>query len=418
MEAWLLTASWLWSGSGPPQRHMALLVCQGRLQEIGPTVQMQRRYPHLPQRQHPKGLVLQPMVNAHCHLELSALPDWARQQGLSLAAGQPFAQWLEQVIQLRLHYRQAGQAYQQAIAQGNGELLACGTGAVADHLAQPGLASWCLRQWPYRRLYAELVGRDTPSLQQQARQFRQAVPQYQNLGFAPHAPYSLQQDALHGFLASSEYGQAPLSCHIAESPAEVGYLAHGQGPLASVLQHTVHWPSLGPQGQRPLAWLERTGAVGPCTLLIHGVQLTSREIDRVAHSGARLVLCPRSNAWLQTGRAPLAQLVQARVPLALGTDSLASNSSLNLWQEAQFAHRQWPGLDPWRWLQMATVEGAAALGLQCRLGPLRPGKAASFQVVTAPDVPAAAALAEALLGQDAPPQVEALFLQGQSMLES
>jgi aminodeoxyfutalosine deaminase len=102
----------------------------------------------------------------------------------------------------------------------------------------------------------------------------------------------------------------------------------------------------------------------------------------IAASGAAVVLCPRSNARLGVGHAPAGLYHRAGVPLALGTDSLASNDSLSLWDELGAAARAYAGqLSPAELLAIATLGGARALGLQGEMGALTPGWGCHFQVV-------------------------------------
>jgi cytosine/adenosine deaminase-related metal-dependent hydrolase len=99
--------------------------------------------------------------------------------------------------------------------------------------------------------------------------------------------------------------------------------------------------------------------------------------------GVTVCLCPRSNDRLDVGRAPLALFRKLGIPLALGTDSLASNDSLSLWDEMRFALDLFAEeLSPAEAFRMVTSDGAAALGLSRRLGSLEPGKRADFQVVS------------------------------------
>ena len=94
------------------------------------------------------------------------------------------------------------------------------------------------------------------------------------------------------------------------------------------------------------------------------------------------MLCPRSNELLDVGRAPVALFKKLGIPLALGTDSLASNNSLSLWDELRFALNTFPNdLSEQDALRMVTSGGAAALGISAACGSLEAGKRADFQVV-------------------------------------
>jgi cytosine/adenosine deaminase-related metal-dependent hydrolase len=130
----------------------------------------------------------------------------------------------------------------------------------------------------------------------------------------------------------------------------------------------------------------------------------------IAANGASVVLCPRSNAQLGVGTAPIGLYKAAGVPLALGTDSRASNDSLSLWDEIAFARSVYPELSPVELLAIATRGGAQALGLAQEMGELTAGSGAHLQVLTAAKLPPAAELAEWLC--NAEHRVTALWLAG------
>lgn len=176
---------------------------------------------------------------------------------------------------------------------------------------------------------------------------------------------------------------------MAESDEEVDFLHSAAGPMARQLYPYVRWEHhVQPaRNMRPLECLQQAGGLRPRTLLVHAVHINKTEVDQIAASGASVVLCPRSNARLDCGKAPAAEYLRHNVPLALGTDSLASNSSLSIWDEMAFALQWFAGaLSPEKLLHMATQGGAAALQIS-DAGSLSPGKRATFQVITPSTLP-------------------------------
>jgi cytosine/adenosine deaminase-related metal-dependent hydrolase len=144
------------------------------------------------------------------------------------------------------------------------------------------------------------------------------------------------------------------------------------------------------------------------------VQVDADDAACIAGSGATVVLCPRSNAHLGVGTAPAGLYKKAGVPLALGTDSLASNASLSLWDELAFARTVYPEFSPRELLSIATCGGARALGLASEMGELTVGSGAHLQVLTAATLPPLAELAEWLCCAEH--QVVALWLAGVQQL--
>jgi cytosine/adenosine deaminase-related metal-dependent hydrolase len=134
-------------------------------------------------------------------------------------------------------------------------------------------------------------------------------------------------------------------------------------------------------------------------------------------SGCSVALCPRSNATLNVGKAPVTDYLNAGIPLALGTDSLASSDSLSIWDEMAFA-AEWfaDAASPRDWLEIATLGGAKALGIEKWVGQLAPGQEASFQVVTLPVLPQVNALEETLCASGKDVNVTHLYLAGENVL--
>jgi cytosine/adenosine deaminase-related metal-dependent hydrolase len=140
-----------------------------------------------------------------------------------------------------------------------------------------------------------------------------------------------------------------------------------------------------------VAYLEKLGGLFPENLLVHGVHLDDTDIELLGRNKMSLALCPRSNERLKVGKAPARQMLNAGVNLALGTDSLASNDSLSIWDEMHFAAHWFAGeLDAPTIFAMATQQGADALGVGADYGSLSVGKKSSFQLVSAPDATAGA----------------------------
>jgi cytosine/adenosine deaminase-related metal-dependent hydrolase len=200
---------------------------------------------------------------------------------------------------------------------------------------------------------------------------------------AAHAPHSVSP-ALLCLLA--ERG-GPAAIHAAESPDESAFLLDGSGAWPAFLERRgLGAVAFEPPGVSPLRHLEELGVLHPRLLAAHCVQADALDRELLARRGVHVVLCPRSNRNLRVGTADVPALLAAGVRLALGTDSLASVDSLDVLDDAVLLHSQFPALDPAAILRMATVGGAAALGL-ADLGSLAAGKRAALVFAAAPRVP-------------------------------
>jgi aminodeoxyfutalosine deaminase len=406
----LLRARYLLPTAGAaPIEDGALLIAGGRITAVGSYSPLRANAAEI--IDYGDAVILPPLVNAHCHLELSNFPQWARACD-ETAAPTSFVGWIRRLIRVR---RTLGAAPVPAsVTAGIRQLLATGTGAVGDILTSPAALAPLLASPLYGRIFFETIGleeeRFAPALAAALVSARSLTFPLRG-GLSPHATYTVSARHLEKAISAG----LPLAIHCAESAEESLFLRAGSGPIADELYAAAGWPlpERAP-GRSPVAWLAAHGALSPQTLLIHGVQVDASDAARIAASGASVVLCPRSNARLGVGTAPVGLYRRAGVPLALGTDSLASNDSLSLWDELAFARSVYPEFSPGELLTIATCGGAQALGLANEMGELTVGAGAHLQVLTAVTLPPVTELVEWLCRAEH--QVIALWLAGLEQL--
>jgi cytosine/adenosine deaminase-related metal-dependent hydrolase len=218
------------------------------------------------------------------------------------------------------------------------------------------------------------------------------------VSLAPHAPYSVSPQLFQGIRAAlARMPFLPTSVHLGESPEEVELLATGQGPWRRLLEDLGAWdPAWQPPGCGPVEYLDRMKLLGSRTLTVHGVQFGVDDLARLAATGATLVTCPRSNAYVGVGAPPVEQFYQAGVPVALGTDSLASVDDMSLFSELAALRALAPSVRAASLLASATVEGARALGFEADFGTIEPGRNAALIAIDLP--PSVADVEEYLVG--------------------
>jgi cytosine/adenosine deaminase-related metal-dependent hydrolase len=198
----------------------------------------------------------------------------------------------------------------------------------------------------------------------------------------PHAAHTVSHPLLRALAGRALASHEPLSIHVAESGAETEMLLAGTGPLAELLRERGQWEDgWKAPGQSPVEYLDRIGVLTPATLAVHCVHVGQHDISRLQARGVTVVTCPRSNAALGVGKAPVPKLLGSGIPVALGTDSLASSPDLDLFAEMAALRREHPGLAPAAVLRMATANGARALGLTGDWGTIEAGKRARFVAV-------------------------------------
>ncbi len=373
-----------------------MLVHGGRIASIGTLSEVKRHFPDVKVVDFADALLVPLLVNAHTHLELTDFPQWAKQNREG-ETPKNFVDWILRLIRVKQKL-QAGH-YQASIKNGMTQSVAAGTGAVGDILAQHAARSVYQGSPLIGSLFLETLGHDPVRVRKIKNGLDEAlddeVAGSVTLAISPHSPYTISRDYLQQIYSFCQQGQLRCSTHLAESAAEVEFIERGCGDLVTRFYPFVGWERFTPDPSRlrPVEYLQQQGGLFPENLLVHGVHLSSSDIEILARKKMFLALCPRSNAKLNVGRAAAGRLFQAGVRLALGTDSLASCDSLSVWDEMAFAHSWFNGeLDAPTLFNMATLGGAEALGVENELGSLAIGKAASFQVlrpktiVAVPDV--------------------------------
>lgn len=415
----LYSAKYLLPDSSGALASTALVEEGGRIQAVGPLAQLQQQYPAAQQVDYGEAVILPAFINAHTHLELSLYPQWAADAGVKSDACS-FVDWILRLIQVKRGIKPA--ALTEAVTEGLALSLQAGTAAVGDVLSRYE-AREAYSGSPLRgRVFLESLGQDPGVTRSAYKKLKTALAEPHDallgLGVSPHSPYTIRPQYMEQLFALCRNSHLPCTTHIAESAAECDFLNMGNGELVERLYTEVNWHQFAPPARRlrPLEYLDRQGGLFADQLLVHGVQFDDDEIALLAKSAATLVLCPRSNAQLQVGTAPVAALKQAGVRLALGTDSLASNASLSIWDELAFASEAYAGaLSPAELFDIATRGGAEALGLTGQLGSLAPGLRCSFQVVAAPQV-ARDQLLETLVRSGRSEPVDTLVLDGVDVL--
>jgi 5-methylthioadenosine/S-adenosylhomocysteine deaminase len=187
--------------------------------------------------------------------------------------------------------------------------------------------------------------------------------------FGPHAAYTCSSECLIKVKELAKKYKVGIHTHISETQAEVKQITKKYG-------------------RRPVEYLDAIGFLGPEVLAAHCVWVTEHEIKILKERGVKPVHNPISNMKTASGVAPVQEMLDAGIPVALGTDGAASNNALDMMNEMKFAallnkvHR----LDPVivsaaATLEMATINGARALGLDKKIGSLEEGKKADIIIV-------------------------------------
>ncbi|MBT8407800.1 MAG: amidohydrolase family protein [Deltaproteobacteria bacterium] len=348
----------------------AVVVADGVILEVGPFQQLRRQWLEAPAKDHGETVLLPALVNGHAHLDLSGLAG-------QVQAKESMAEWIRSLLTARERLSQS--QLEQARLESLASLHAFGTGIVGDIDSSATFTGEDSDGALVVRTFVELFGLQTESLEaamdrlsQPAR--RTLADGQENVSLAVHAPYTASESLLRQAKDWTSERAKVISVHAAESEEEILFLRTGKGPLRDLLEERGMEPG---RWQHPgcgaITYLDRLGFLDSLSLCVHVVQVSAEEIQLLQRSRAGVCLCPRSNLYIGNGLPPVRQLLDAGVPCALGTDSLASNADLNLFEEMTVLADQC-GIGPDVVLAMATFHGARNLGLTSHYGSLEKNK--------------------------------------------
>ncbi len=346
----------------------------GTVRMVGPRAAVRAAFSALPEER-AEGVLVPGLINAHCHLELSALANTVPGGGGFIAWAQRFLKTVGETPRERRRVA-AREAAAAAVRLGTAAI-----GDVGNTLdAAPAIGEARLHGVLFHELLGSREATTGDALADAARERAQAevaASWPENLGYvrAPHAPYSVGPDLMRRIFAAAATEQRATSIHVAEDEEELKLLRDGTGAWPAMLAAMGIDAAARAPGKAPVEYLASLGAFdgGAPPLLVHMVHAGADDRRLAREAGATVVLCPRSNLHIGGQLADVPALLADGVQIALGTDSLASTPDLSLWGEMAALAAHFPSVPAARWLEAATRGGAHAIGLPAH-GTLAPGK--------------------------------------------
>jgi 5-methylthioadenosine/S-adenosylhomocysteine deaminase len=203
---------------------------------------------------------------------------------------------------------------------------------------------------------------------------------------SPHALYTVSAPLFRQAIQFARDNDYPVCVHAAESEAETQLVEQGSGPMMESLKRRgIDWT---PPCTSPVGYLHDLGVLSKGTLLAHCIRLKSSDYEILSQQGVSVAHCPKSNVRLRHGFMDLRSMREHRIPTGLGTDSVAANNSMDLFEEMRLAMANpcWmnddlTGFTAEDALRTATLGGAEALGFASQIGSLEPGKRADIIAV-------------------------------------
>ena len=314
-------------------------------------------------------MLLPGLINAHCHLDYTCLRG-------KIDRRLSFADWIVAINTAKAAL--TADDYLASITAGLAEAQKFGTTSLLNLEAFPELLPRLAR--PPLRVWwcAEMIDVRKPVEPQNVFEalrdsFRSAHEWLGGVGLAPHAPYTASAQLYSEASEIARKEGVPFTTHLAESSEEMQMFRDARGPAYDFLKSIGR--SMNDCGKEtPLSLVLRNQPVSERWIVAHLNQLGEGDFELLKDAPRfHLVHCPRSHTYF--GHAPfeLERLRRLGFNISLGTDSLASNTSLSLFAEMRELLRKETGLSPREVLEMVTLNPAAALGQRDLLGQIRPG---------------------------------------------
>jgi 5-methylthioadenosine/S-adenosylhomocysteine deaminase len=370
-------ARWVLPITQPPIENGTVVEDDGLITYVGPRAGA----PPGKERDLGESILMPGLVNTHTHLELTAMRGFLEDCR--------FTEWIDKLRQSRNEVL-SDEMLLDSARFGIVEGLEAGITTYADTCSS-GVAMRAMNEIGVRGImYQEVFGPDPSQADTAMRELRDRIEKLGTeqtdlvtLGVSPHAPYTVS-DRLYDEAAQFANSRAlPMAMHIAESEQEYEIVANGRGDFAN------RWRKRGiavdKRARSPIDLLERHGALERGPLLIHCVRVDAQDIEIMARHRCSVAHCPASNAKFGHGIAPVLPLIAAGIRLGMGSDSVASNNRMDILDEARLAvllhraaTRRHDAFGAHQGLELATIGGARALGVDSRTGSLEVGKDADL----------------------------------------
>jgi 5-methylthioadenosine/S-adenosylhomocysteine deaminase len=380
-------ADWVLPVSAPVLPDGGVAVAGGRILAVGPAPRLLNDYAGAAVVDTGRSIIMPGFVNCHSHVEYTSF------RGILDDA--EFADWIISLIDVKASL--TPEEYLVSARLGAAEAVSSGITTIADTsygaVTLEAAGAVGLRG----RLYLEVFGVDDSRLdetmadvERRLDEAQAAAPEGFDVGLAPHAPYTVSSLLYQRVSQLARERGLKVMSHVAESKDELTYIRSGSGKFAHDYREKMGWERMliQPYGVTPIKYLQQWNVLHRDFLAVHCVNLTRDDIGILRSSGVAVAHCPKSNAKLGCGIAPLADLLHAGVRVGIGTDSPASSNIMDMFDEMRtmlFLHRAVERdvavLDAQKCVRIATLGGAEALGLEGQVGSLEAGKYADLIAV-------------------------------------
>lgn len=384
----LLTAKWVLPISHKPIEDGAVLIEGSRIKDIGKSKVLLNTYSTEEVLDFGKAVILPGFVDLHTHLEYSVFRGACDDLG--------YADWKMQLTTKSDSLKKGDWVYSAYL--GALEAIQSGITTIAD-ITKSGASLKAAKDAGLRGvIYYEISGMDHTRVPQIMSDAEKGISKWADLasgsnlviGLAPHSPYTVSPSLYQASTRWARDHGLDICTHLAGSKAEYDFIKYGSGQLINEYWDLIGWRDIlwQPTGTSPVKYLEEWGVFeGGNLLAVHCVQVDEADIEILKKYNVSIAHCPRCSAKLGMGTAPLHNFLSNDLMVGIGTDSPASNNTMDVFDEMRIGLLVQRGVTRSAeftaedFVYMATLGGAKAIALDDRIGSLDRGKEADIAVV-------------------------------------
>jgi 5-methylthioadenosine/S-adenosylhomocysteine deaminase len=366
----------------------AVAVEKDKIISIGKRDELIKKFPEANRDNFGEAVIMPGLVNAHSHLEITAM------RGFLDDVEEDFYAWLIKLTKTRAE-KLVDKDIETSAIFGALEGARAGVTCFGDigrmgkaglqALKKIGLRGIVFQETEFSPKNEEAES-DFARLKDKILALKESETELVKIGVSPHAPYTVSRKLFEKITDYALAENIKITIHAAESNQEREFFLTGEGFFAEVYEKlNLKWnaPKVS-----VIEYLAEIGVLRAKPLLAHCVKVSERDIELIAETGSRIAHCPKSNAKFGHGIAPLEKFLDKKIRVGFGSDSVASNNTCDILEEARFATLFARNIkDKKRFLtareiiETATLGGASALGLENEIGTLEANKQADLIVV-------------------------------------
>ncbi len=367
MNGHILVCSAVVPISSEPVKNGAVAVENRKIKAVGGAAEIKADYPGFAVRDLGDGIILPGFVNCHAHLELGWLKPEKRFAG--------FIGWLENII----NKKSAGtgsKKIEKSVTEGINALVKSGVTTVGE-ISSYGRDAEILKNSPLRTVLFREILDSRPEL----KPLPEPSDRFEER-FFPHAFYSCSPELIKKTFKISAENNMPAGIHLAESAEETAFVKGEKNAIEEKIYPIIgKSPMPRHKAATPFQYLSEIDDKKTKITAVHMAHIEKDEINKIRKRDMAIVLCPRSNKFLNTGTAPVLEYANLE-RVGLGTDGLSSNTTLNFFDEIKALNKLLTPLGKekaaGKAIYIATLGGAKALFLEDRIGSIEKGKDADL----------------------------------------